>query len=125
MKAKSSQQITKLDDITVGSIYSIDVIYTSPWKVRVETARGLAQEFRIVLPAKFKIKNSTSSVHSHLQDISRAELASKECNTRVQRTADPYTTNTSFKNIFSCIHGYQLKSADFVLCFEKLISLLF
>ena len=30
MKAKSSQQITKLDDITVGSIYSIDVIYTSP-----------------------------------------------------------------------------------------------
>ena len=27
-------------------------------------ASGLAQEFRIVLPAKVKIKNSTSSVHA-------------------------------------------------------------
>ena len=37
---------------------------TSSRIVRVATASGGAQEFRIVLPPKVKIKNSTSSVYS-------------------------------------------------------------
>ena len=55
-------------------IYGIDAIYTNPWSlnrmssliVRLVAASGLAQEFWIVLPAKFKIKNSMSSVYSRL-----------------------------------------------------------
>ena len=39
---------------------------TSSRIVREAAASGLAQEFRIVLPAKVKIKNSSSSVYSRL-----------------------------------------------------------
>ena len=39
---------------------------TSSRKVRVTAACGLAQEFWIVLPAKVKINNSTSSAYSRL-----------------------------------------------------------
>ena len=42
---------------------------TSSRIVQVAEASELAQEFRIVLPAKVKIKNSTSSVYSRLYGI--------------------------------------------------------
>ena len=42
---------------------------TSSRIVRVAAASGLAQQFRIVLPPKVKVKNSTSSVYSSLYGI--------------------------------------------------------
>ena len=42
---------------------------TSSRIVRVAAASGLAQGFRIILPPKVKIKNSTSSVYSRLYGI--------------------------------------------------------
>ena len=72
------QGVRKYDKYRIDSIYVCELLNrTSSRIVRVVAASGLAQEFRIVLPSKVKIKNSSSSVYSRIYGINCCTLCLK------------------------------------------------